>query len=153
MSSSGEQGRVDRAGRAARAALARLRSSLGEAGGATAVEFGILLPVLMLFVLGTFEFGRALEARNKMSHALSKAVRVINLDSAQTADAITAFITADLTRYGSEDLAVSVSPTTVAGVDYVNISVTFPFNVIIPFSDTSVTLNVDTLAPMVSAVQ
>ena len=78
-------GDVIRAGKARqwiRTTVGRHRFSfLRDQRGVTAIEFAITLPLLILIVLGTLEFGRALKARNEMSHALSKAARVINLDS------------------------------------------------------------------------
>jgi len=135
-----------------RAVAARLRFSfLRDQRGVTAIEFAITLPLLILIVLGTLEFGRALKVRNEMSHALSKAVRVINLDSKQTTQAISEFLGAYLADYGSEDLAVDVSSTTISGTDYMRISVGFSFHMIIPFSNVStVMLDVDTLAPVIS---
>lgn len=148
-------GDVIRAGKARqwiRNAVGRIRFSLlRNQSGVTAIEFAITLPLLILIVLGTLEFGRALKVRNEMSHALSKAVRVINLDSEQTTEAIAELLGTYLADYGSEDLDVDVLSTTISGTDYMRISVGFPFHMIIPFSSVStVILDVDTLAPVIS---
>ena len=148
-------GDVIRAGKARqwiRKAAGRHRFSfLRDQRGVSAIEFAITLPLLLLIVLGTLEFGRALKARNEMSHALSKAVRVINLDSEQTTQAISDILGTYLADYGSEDLDVNVLSTTISGTDYMNISVGFPFHTIIPYSSVStVMLKVDTLAPVIS---
>lgn len=138
-----------------RAAANRLGFSfLRDQKGVTAIEFAITLPLLLLIVLGTMEFGRVLKARNEMSHALSRAVRVINLDSEQTAEDIATIIDTYLAGYGSDDLDVDVLSTTISGTDYMRISVGFPFHTIIPFSSVStVTLDVDTLAPVISSTR
>ncbi len=135
-----------------RTAVGRHRFSfLRDQRGVTAIEFAITLPLLLLIILGTLEFGRALKARNEMSHALSRAVRVINLDAEQTTENIAAIMGTYLADYGSEDLDVDVLSTAISGTDYMSISVGFPFHTIIPFSSVStVTLNVDTLAPVIS---
>ena len=138
-----------------RAAVDLLRISfLRDQRGVTAIEFAITLPLLILIVLGTLEFGRALKVRNEMSHALSKAVRVINLDSKQTTQAISEFLGTYLADYGSEDLAVDVSSTTISGTNYMRISVGFPFHMIIPFSNVStVMLGLHSLAPVISPMR
>ena len=119
--------------------------------GVTAIEFAIMLPVLLLVVFGTIEFGQALKARNEMSHALSRAVRVINLDKEQTTGAIKELLGTYLSNYGSEDLTVNVSSTSISGSDYMKISVSFPFHASIPLSSVSIlSLKVETLAPMIS---
>jgi Flp pilus assembly pilin Flp len=135
-----------------RAAAGRHRFSfLRDKRGATAIEFAITLPLLLLIVMGTLEFGRALKARNEMSQALSRAARVINLDSEQTTEDIAATMRTYLSDYGSGDLDVGVLSTAISGTDYMNISVGFPFHTVIPFSSVStVTLNVDTLVPVIS---
>jgi len=138
-----------------RAAADRLGFSfLRDQRGVTAIEFAITLPLLLLIVLGTLEFGRALKARNEMSHALSRVVRVINLDSNKTTEDIAEILGTYLADYGSEDLDVNVLSAAISGTDYMRISVGFPFHTIIPFSSVStVTLDVDTLAPVISPTQ
>lgn len=127
---------------------------LGDQAGAMAVEFAFVLPFFLMVIFATVELGRALSARNEMNHALGRAVRVVNLDSGKTADEIAAFLRADLAKYDPEDLTVSASQKTVSGNDFVKISVSFPFRVIIPFSAIpTVTLNVETLAPELSPLK
>ncbi len=45
--------------------------------GAAAVEFAILLPVLLMLVLGTIEFGRAYNAQITLTNAARDGVRVM----------------------------------------------------------------------------
>ena len=120
-------------------------------------------------MFGTLEFGRALKARNEMSYALSRAVRVLNLDPTQNTDDIATFIKTYLAGYasdGSDDsddsddsesasgIVVSVISTTIEGTDYMKIFVTFPFDTIIPYPSTSLLdLRVETIAPVVSATK
>jgi len=138
-----------------RTALSRIALPfLRNQNGVGAIEFAIILPVFLLIIFGTLEFGRALKARNEMSHALSRAVRVINLDAEQTTDAIKEHLASYLADYGSEDLAVNVASTTLSGTDYMNISVSFPFHATIPFSNASVlNLQVETFVPVISATK
>ncbi len=48
----------------------------GRDRGATAVEFALLLPVLMLIVFGTIDFGRALNAQITLTQAAREGVRL-----------------------------------------------------------------------------
>ena len=116
----------------------------------TAIEFAIVLPLFLLILVGAIEYGRALQARNEMSFAVSKAVRVINLDPGRSASEIASLLATDLTRYSSHDLSVTVSNATISGSSYMNISVNFPFELIIPLAGiSSMTLTIDTLAPLI----
>jgi Flp pilus assembly protein TadG len=45
--------------------------------GAAAVEFAILLPLLLMLVLGTIEFGRAYNAQITLTNAARDGVRVM----------------------------------------------------------------------------
>ena len=52
----------------------RRRGVCGE-GGAALVEFAVILPVLILLVFGTIEFGRAYNAKVTLTHAAREGVR------------------------------------------------------------------------------
>ena len=49
--------------------------------GAAAVEFALVLPILVLLVFGVIEFGRAYHARSTLAHAARQGVRVAALDT------------------------------------------------------------------------
>ncbi len=49
----------------------------GSERGAAAVEFAILLPLLLMLVLGTLEFGRAYNAQITLTNAARDGVRVM----------------------------------------------------------------------------
>ena len=131
-------------------------SALGRFGqssqGITAVEFALTFPLFMLFIMATLEVGRSLEARNEISHALSRAVRVINLDDSQTPSNVASLMATYLDDFDAEELTITTVSTEVAGTEYIDISVSFPFDLTIPFATlTSVTLHVDTRMPLISA--
>jgi Flp pilus assembly protein TadG len=52
--------------------------------GAAAVEFAILLPLLLLLVLGTIEFGRAYNAQITLTNAAREGVRVMAIGNDPT---------------------------------------------------------------------
>ncbi|TLM85467.1 pilus assembly protein [Pseudarthrobacter sp. NamE2] len=53
--------------------------------GAAAVEFAILLPLLLMLVLGTIEFGRAYNAQITLTNAARDGVRVMAIANDPTA--------------------------------------------------------------------
>lgn len=53
--------------------------------GASAVEFALVLPVLLLLVIGTLEFGRAYHVQTTLSNAARDGVRVMALQDSTTA--------------------------------------------------------------------
>ncbi len=67
--------------------------------GVSAIEFALLLPLLVLFLFGIIQFGRAYNAKITLSHAAREGVRalVVGGDPVTTAEA------------GAGSLSVSVS--------------------------------------------
>ena len=119
--------------------------------GATAIEFVVVVSALLMIVLATLQFGRVLAARNEMSYALSRAVRVVHLDATTTTEEIVDMLEEGLGTVGGE---LDVSITEIAGTNFMEISVEFPFELSLPFRTSSVIdLRVATLAPMVSPTQ
>jgi Flp pilus assembly protein TadG len=49
----------------------------GQDRGAVAVEFALILPVLLLLLLGIMEFGRAYNAQLSLTHAARESVRTL----------------------------------------------------------------------------
>ncbi|PNI10591.1 pilus assembly protein TadE [Arthrobacter sp. AFG7.2] len=68
--------------------------------GAAAVEFAILLPLLLMLVLGTIEFGRAYNAQITLTNAARDGVRVMAIGNDPTG-----------ARIAAKNAAASVSTT------------------------------------------
>ena len=66
-----------------------LRSRLQrDEGGAAAVEFALVTPLLLLFLLGIVEFGRAWNACQVVTHAASTGARLTALGQNVSADSV-----------------------------------------------------------------
>ena len=95
------------------------------------VEFALILPVLMLFVFGIVEFGRAYSARIQLTSAVREGARAVALGN----DGVAA------TRAGAPGLNPALAPAQVSAnnckatpspPDAV-VTVTYPFPYTIPF--------------------
>jgi Flp pilus assembly protein TadG len=62
--------------------LARLKRAWAGEGAAQIVEFAVSLPLLMLFVVGIFDFSNAVALKQKLTNAAREAARVTAADSA-----------------------------------------------------------------------
>jgi Flp pilus assembly protein TadG len=87
----------------------RFQRAEEDSRGAAAVEFALLLPILVLMLFGIIEFGRAYNTRNTITHAAREGVRAAAIDDGSLATATAAVEGAAPNLSG---LAVTVSACT-----------------------------------------
>lgn len=96
--------------------------------GVTAVEFAIILPLLLMLIFGIIEFGRAYQARLTVTHAAREGVRVL----AVTEDKVAAEAAALAAVTGLDTANVTVAGTPCAGGLPAEMVVTYPVTIEIP---------------------
>ncbi len=101
--------------------------------GAAAVEFALLLPILILLVFGIVEFGRAYNTKVTLTHAAREGVRVLAItqDSAAAAGAAVSAATS----LDPADVAVATTPCNPG--EPTQVSVSYPFTYDIPLLGTN----------------
>jgi Flp pilus assembly protein TadG len=140
---------LDPAPRHRRPLVVRWLGLVRDTRGISSIEIALVIGLLFMIVLASLDFGRALAAKNEMSHALGRATRVVNLNPSTTPEEVVALLEEDLADYGTTDLDVEI--TELSGTSYMRISVSFPFQTALPYTwSTDILLTVSTLAPMVS---
>ena len=87
-----------------------MREKLRGERGASAVEFGLIVPILLILVLGIIEFGHAFQVQGTLSAAAREGARAMALrnDQGQARDAVqeaAAALDPDIT-----DAQISISP-------------------------------------------
>ena len=93
--------------------------------GAVAVEFAILLPLLLMLVMGTIEFGRAYNAQITLTNAARDGVRVMAI-AKSPADARTAARTAAAAvSVGIPDSDITLSTTVCPTGDQVTLTIKY----------------------------
>ena len=128
------------------------RGLLADRSGGISIEFAFVIGLIIMIVIGTVQFGRALAAQNEMSHALGRVARVVNLNNTTTPEQVVDMLEEHLDGYDARELDVQIAE--VAGTSFMEISVQFPFEVSVPFIPArELTLRVATRAPMVSPTQ
>jgi Flp pilus assembly protein TadG len=93
----------------ARAALMRLP---GDRRGNSAIEFGILAPVLFMLLLGTFDFGRMFYVRQGMEYATEQAARYYMLNPSAAQSAVTQTLSTAMVGGMGSQLSVAYVDTT-----------------------------------------
>jgi Flp pilus assembly protein TadG len=99
--------------------------------GAAAVEFAIVLPVLLTLVVGIAEFGRAYNVQSTISGAAREGVRVMALKNNATAARTAAKAAA--APLGLTDAQISVSPTPCLSTATASVSATVTITYVLPF--------------------
>jgi Flp pilus assembly protein TadG len=94
--------------------------------GVAAVEFAIILPVLLLLLLGIIEFGRAFQVQATLAAAAREGVRVMAIeDDAAAARAATRTAAGGLDP-GLTDADIGVAPAScVAGAGNATVTITY----------------------------
>ncbi|WP_138414200.1 TadE/TadG family type IV pilus assembly protein [Sinomonas gamaensis] len=92
--------------------------------GAAAVEFALVLPVLLALVLGIIDFGRVFNAQQTLTYATRAGARVMAIQNNQTA-AISAAQTAAAPLGQIASSAFTVSPSTCTSGVQVTVTVTY----------------------------
>lgn len=122
--------------------------------GATVVELALVFPVFIMIILGIFETGRAILTWNEVHHSLGRAVRLLNVDATTPPDDIVTAMRSYLTSVKADTLTVAAETVTISGIEHIRISVGFPFDITLPFTDIStMQINVNRTAPVLSATK
>ncbi|GGD00151.1 hypothetical protein GCM10007216_33610 [Thalassobacillus devorans] len=112
--------------------------------GQSLVEFALVLPVLLLLVVGIFDFGRVLYTHLQMELVAQEAVRLGGLgqgDEAIESYAVERFHAGDPAK-----LNVLVTPTAAerSSGDYVKVTLTYPETLLQPLGNASIPYTVTT---------
>jgi Flp pilus assembly protein TadG len=120
--------------------MLRLRTRGHRERGAAAVEFALVLPILLLLVFGIAEFGRAYYIQTTLSGAAREGVRIMALqDDADEAEATTKAAATGLALTNDQ---ISVTPTTCSGTTAgtATVTVTYPVQLMSGLFGASITL-------------
>ncbi|MGH7258054.1 MAG: TadE/TadG family type IV pilus assembly protein, partial [Nitrospiraceae bacterium] len=104
--------------------------------GAAAVEFAILLPVLMLILFGIIEFGMVMYSREIITNASREGARtgIVQATAKPTAGQIQTVVTNYLTGTGIDPNQVTINITGVglAAPNTLTVTVAYPYNFFVP---------------------
>ena len=119
-----------------------MRERLRDERGASAVELGLVLPVLLILVLGIIEFGHAFQVQGTLSAAAREGARAMALrnDPAQARDAVQEAAAA--LEPGVTDAQISIDPAScpVDGDTNVRLTIEYPMPFLTDFFGASIDL-------------
>lgn len=106
--------------------------------------------VLVVVTLGTIEFGRGLDLRNRLSHAADYGARRILTDQAVSDSTLASVVRSAFTGSAPDLLTVAVGAETVSGVQFRTITLGYPLTLLIPqLSSGAITLGVSRRTPVI----
>ncbi|MBB1017230.1 pilus assembly protein [Dietzia sp. DQ11-71] len=113
--------------------------------GAAAVEFALVLPILLLLVIGILEFGRAYHVQTTLSNAARDGARVMALQDSATAaevrtieSAVGLDVTVDMITVTPDTGCAAPGTTT----DLASVTIEYPFGLLsglLPIEDLTLT--------------
>ncbi|WP_129788416.1 TadE/TadG family type IV pilus assembly protein [Promicromonospora panici] len=120
--------------------MPRLRTRGHRERGAAAVEFALVLPILLLLIFGIVEIGRAYYVQTTLSAAAREGVRVMALQNDTAAARSTTKNVAG--GLAVTDSQISVTPTTCSGstAGTATVKVTYPVTLMSGLFGASITL-------------
>lgn len=115
---------------------ARRRSSrtlAGDTSGASAVEFGMIAPLLIILLFGIFQVGWALHCASSVRYALDESARALSIDPDLTASEVEADMRARLDRFADPEISVSISQDSATpGLRITNLNATYVHSLEVP---------------------
>ena len=107
-----------------------MRDRMRSERGATAVEFAMIMPLLIVLVIGIAEFGRAFQVQGTLSAAAREGVRLMALQNDPTAARSAVRNAASSLEPGITDAQITISPaacpTLSAGSTSVRLTISYP---------------------------
>jgi Flp pilus assembly protein TadG len=116
---------------------------LRDERGASAVEFGLIIPILLILVLGIVEFGHAFQVQGTLSSAAREGARAMALqnDQAEARDAVQE--AAGALNPGVTDDQITITPPACppgAGLVNVELTIDYPMPFLTGFFGASIDL-------------
>jgi Flp pilus assembly protein TadG len=107
----------------------RLTSNIRSESGAVAVEFALLLPILLTILLGIMEFGLAFNAQITITNAAREGARALSIGGTTTPFAAVSAASAALTPAVTQaELSISPSTCTAATAGQIaTVKITYPY--------------------------
>lgn len=128
--------------RSIRCVLNGLHALCRDRRGATAVEMGLIAPVLFTFMLGIAEFGYAFWLQNALDYSVTIAARCASIDTSTCSDATsTATYAANASGAGfASSVFTPTLATTCGGKNGNLVTGSYAVGLVIPFINVSMTL-------------
>jgi Flp pilus assembly protein TadG len=112
----------------------RLLSLWRSTSGAVAVEFALVFPLLVVFVLGIYAVGSVMHSISSVRYALEETGRMLQMDSSLTQEDLQTAIDQKLAYYGKQAVTLTKTVDTDSyGSSVAHLTATYPYYIAVPF--------------------
>lgn len=113
------------------------RSFFRDEGGGPMLEFAILGPVFILFLIGFFQIAWAMYCANSVRYALHNSARALVLNPGMSQSAFQSLVQSAVTPLAAENVSVSLTKTFPnAGLQLAQATATYDYQIVVPFMPT-----------------
>lgn len=98
--------------------------------GATAIEFAFIVPIFVVLMIGVVEFSRILSVRSSMQFAVEETTRYAMVNDGSSNTTLIAMVKQKIAAPDPENISVSITTETTAGVKYLKINASYPITMI-----------------------
>jgi Flp pilus assembly protein TadG len=102
-------------------------------GGASALEFALVLPVFAAMLFGTIQTGMAFYYAGSIQYALERTARLTMVDQDMTAGQVQTNFDNEVGVFTDDNIIVNYSVDNSGDVPVAQLSTSYPYEVIIPF--------------------
>ena len=118
-------------------------------GGASALEFALVMPAFCTMVFGTAQMGMAFYNAGTVQYALERTARMVMVDQDMTAGQVQAAFAAQIRHMINENVPVTYSIDSSGTVPVAQLSAAYVHHFIIPFIPTfNITFDVESRVPL-----
>jgi len=115
---------------------ARRRFAANRSGGA-ALEFALLGPVILMFMIGFFQVAWAMYCASSVRYALHNSARALVLDPSISLDQFQTMVKAAVTPLAAQNVSVTLTKTSPnTGLQLSTATATYSYQIVIPFMPT-----------------
>jgi Flp pilus assembly protein TadG len=113
------------------------RGFIQDRSGSALLEFAVLGPVFILFVIGFFQVAWAMYCSHSVRYALHNSARALVLNPAMSQSDLQAMVQAAVSPLVAQDVAVSLTKTFPnAGLQLATATATYDYQIVTPFMPT-----------------
>ena len=113
------------------------RRFAGDRSGGAALEFALLGPVILLFMIGFFQVAWAMYCASSVRYGLHNGARALVLDPSMSQSDFQNVVKAAVTPLAAQDVSVSLTKTTAGtGLQLSQATATYSYQIVIPFMPT-----------------